>query len=76
MNNQESFSNGLLEAPAYTKPNVFRGLAVPEILLGGNHPAIEKWKMCIRDSHRTFAHETNNGACRDCENVIQLEQVI
>lgn len=35
------FSNGLLEAPAYTKPNVFRGLAVPEILLGGNHPAIE-----------------------------------
>jgi len=41
---EESFSNGLLEAPAYTKPNVFRGLAVPEILLGGNHPAIEKWK--------------------------------
>ena len=26
--------------------------------------------------HRTFAHETNNGACRDRENVIQLEQVI
>ena len=41
---EESFSNGLLEAPAYTKPNVFRGLAVPDILLGGNHPAIEKWK--------------------------------
>lgn len=41
---EESFSNGLLEAPAYTKPNVFRDMAVPEILLGGNHPAIEKWK--------------------------------
>ena len=41
---EESFSNGLLEAPAYTKPNVFRGMAVPDILLGGNHPAIEKWK--------------------------------
>ncbi len=40
----ESFANGLLEAPAYTKPNVFRDMAVPEILLGGNHPAAEKWK--------------------------------
>lgn len=41
---EESFSNGLLEAPAYTKPNVFRDLSVPDILLSGNHPAIEKWK--------------------------------
>ena len=41
---EESFSKGLLEAPAYTKPNVFLGMAVPDILLGGNHPAIEKWK--------------------------------
>lgn len=41
---EESFSNGLLEAPAYTKPNEFRGLSVPEILLSGNHPAIERWK--------------------------------
>jgi tRNA (guanine37-N1)-methyltransferase len=41
----ESFANGLLEAPAYTKPNVFRNLAVPDILLSGNHPAIEAWKQ-------------------------------
>lgn len=41
---EESFANGLLEAPAYTKPNVFRDMEVPDILLGGNHPAIEKWK--------------------------------
>lgn len=40
----ESFAEGLLEAPAYTKPNEFRGLAVPEILLGGNHKAIADWK--------------------------------
>lgn len=40
----ESFSQGLLEAPAYTKPNVFRDMAVPEILLSGNHPAIDQWK--------------------------------
>ena len=43
----ESFADGLLEAPAYTKPNVFRDMAVPEILLGGNHPAIEKWKHAM-----------------------------
>jgi len=40
----ESFSHGLLEAPAYTKPADFNGLRVPEVLLGGNHALIEKWK--------------------------------
>lgn len=40
----ESFSNGLLEAPAYTKPNIFRDMPVPEILLSGNHKAIQEWQ--------------------------------
>lgn len=35
---------GLLEAPQYTRPREFRGLAVPPVLLNGNHAAIEKWK--------------------------------
>lgn len=43
---EESFSNpGLLEPPAYTKPIDFMGLKVPEILLSGNHAAIEEWKQ-------------------------------
>ncbi len=42
---EESFSNGLLEAPSYTKPNVFRDMPVPAILLSGNHVSIEKWKL-------------------------------
>ena len=42
---EESFSNGLLEAPAYTKPNVFRGMEVPAVFLSGNHKAIEEWKL-------------------------------
>ena len=42
---EESFSNGLLEAPAYTKPNVFRGMEVPPVFLSGNHRAIEEWKL-------------------------------
>lgn len=41
----ESFSQGLLEAPAYTKPNIFRGLEVPPVFLSGNHKAIEEWKL-------------------------------
>lgn len=42
---QESFADGLLEAPAYTKPNIFRGMPVPEVFLSGNHRAIEEWKL-------------------------------
>jgi tRNA (guanine37-N1)-methyltransferase len=41
----DSFMDGLLEAPIYTKPREFRGLEVPEILLSGNHAAIEKWRQ-------------------------------
>lgn len=41
---QETFSNGLLEAPAYTKPIHFREHSVPPILLSGNWPKINQWK--------------------------------
>jgi tRNA (guanine37-N1)-methyltransferase len=41
---QESFEEGLLEAPHYTRPRVFRGRAVPEVLLSGDHRAIEEWR--------------------------------
>ena len=42
----ESFTNpNLLEAPAYTKPNTFRGMEVPPVLLSGNHAAISEWKQ-------------------------------
>ncbi len=44
---EESFSaaTGLLEAPCYTRPPDFRGLRVPEILLGGHHAKINAWKV-------------------------------
>lgn len=42
---EESFSDpNMLEAPAYTKPNNFNGLEVPEVLLSGNHAKIDAWK--------------------------------
>ena len=40
----ESFTTGLLEYPQYTRPPVFRGMAIPEILTSGNHAEIEKWR--------------------------------
>lgn len=40
----ESFSQGLLEYPHYTRPADFRGWKVPEVLLSGNHAVIEKWR--------------------------------
>jgi tRNA (guanine37-N1)-methyltransferase len=40
----DSFGNGLLEAPQYTRPADFRGSKVPEILLSGNHAEIAKWR--------------------------------
>lgn len=40
----ESFSDGYLEYPQYTRPREFMGLSVPEVLLSGNHKEIEKWK--------------------------------
>ena len=40
----ESFADGLLEYPQYTKPNEFKGLKIPDILLSGNHKAIKEWQ--------------------------------
>ena len=40
----DSFQEGLLGAPVYTRPAVFQGLKVPDILLSGNHEAIERWR--------------------------------
>ena len=41
----ESFAEGLLEFPQYTRPREFRGMAVPDMLLSGNHAAIAAWRL-------------------------------
>ena len=40
----ESYTDGKLEYPQYTRPRVWNGMAVPEVLFSGNHAAIQKWK--------------------------------
>lgn len=53
---KESFENSLLEHPQYTFPREYKGMAVPDILLSGNHGEIEKWKkeesLKITKKHR------------------------
>lgn len=42
--NQESFSENLLEYPQYTRPQEFKGLKVPDVLISGNHAEVDKWR--------------------------------
>jgi tRNA (guanine37-N1)-methyltransferase len=41
----DSFSAGLLDHPHYTRPELWRGKAVPPVLIGGNHAAVDRWRM-------------------------------
>ena len=42
--NEESFENGLLEHPHYTRPQIFEGLSIPDVLISGNHAKIAEWR--------------------------------
>ena len=46
---EESFEDGLLEHPHFTKPNLWEGLDIPAVLLGGDHQAIARWKRQRRE---------------------------
>ena len=46
---EESFEDGLLEHPQYTRPRTFEGLDIPEVLLGGNHSEVRKWRQAQRE---------------------------
>jgi len=45
LSKEDSFSDGLLEYPQYTRPEVFRGMEVPNILLSGDHAKIAEWRL-------------------------------
>src|SRR6478672_6357849 len=46
---EESFEDGLLEHPQYTRPRTFEGLDIPEVLLGGHHAEVRKWRQAERE---------------------------
>jgi tRNA (guanine37-N1)-methyltransferase len=41
----ESFTNGLLDFPQYTRPEVYHGTVVPDVLMSGNHAKIKRWRL-------------------------------
>ena len=47
---EESFEDGLLEHPHYTRPRTWEGLEIPQVLLNGNHKAIDQWKREQRET--------------------------
>ena len=46
---EESFEDGLLEGPQYTRPREFEGLGIPEVLLGGDHKKVAAWRRAQRE---------------------------
>ena len=57
---RDSFEEGILEGPQYTRPREFRGYPVPDVLLSGNHAAIEKWRR-EEGTRRTLARRPDLG---------------
>ncbi len=51
---EDSFQDGLLEGPSYTKPRVWRALEVPEVLTSGNHAKVDRWRR-DQSLHRTLS---------------------
>ena len=45
----ESFEDGLLEHPQYTRPRTFEGLEIPEVLLSGDHKKVDQWRQAQRE---------------------------
>ncbi|HUA08089.1 MAG TPA: hypothetical protein VMA98_02375, partial [Candidatus Acidoferrales bacterium] len=62
----ESFAQGLLDYPSYTRPAVFRGVSVPEVLLSGNHAKIAEWRR-EQSRLRTIARRKDLLASEDPE---------
>lgn len=72
---QESFTEGLLEYPQYTRPRVYEGLAVPEALFCGDHKVIEKWrhKESIRRTYENRPDLLKKLPLNDAEKAVVAE---
>jgi tRNA (guanine37-N1)-methyltransferase len=61
---EESFANGLLEYPQYTRPPFFEGQAVPDVLVSGDHGAVRRWRL-QESLRRTLERRADLLAVRD-----------
>lgn len=69
---EESFSDSLLEYPQYTKPPVYKGMEVPEVLISGNHENIRKWRLKKR-IQKTFLNRPDLIAEARMKGTLSLE---
>ncbi len=72
---EESFSRGLLEYPHYTRPEEFRGMSVPDVLLSGHHANIERWRL-KKSLEKTFRNRPDlleNAAISEDEKALLKE---
>ena len=60
---EDSFTDGLLDCPHYTRPEVYAGRRVPEVLLGGNHEHIRRWRL-QQSLGRTYERRADLLDCR------------
>jgi tRNA (guanine37-N1)-methyltransferase len=67
---EESHAAGLLEAPVYTKPAVWRGLAVPEVLRSGDHAKIARWRRVVAVANPGGAR-ISSGRCRPMRSILR-----
>ena len=73
---QDSYADGLLGYPQYTRPEVFRGLRVPSVLLSGNHGAIARWRRLQQlRLTRTLRPDLFAKACLTQEDVALLREL-
>lgn len=76
----DSFSDGLLEHPQYTKPREYNGLEVPEVLLNGNHKEIAKWRrrqqMINTYKKRKDLFDKFKAQCKDKNDLKLLNEVL
>ena len=73
---EESFGDGLLEYPQYTRPHEFRGLSVPAVLLSGDHAAVARWRR--REALRrtlTTRPDLLDTACLDADDTALLAEL-
>ncbi len=72
---QDSYADGLLGYPQYTRPEEFRGMRVPEVLLSGNHGAIARWRRLQQlKLTRTLRPDLFARACLSPEDIKLLKQ--
>ena len=74
---EESFSSNLLEYPQYTRPEIFNGVKVPDVLLSGNHQKINDWRkeQSLKITYLKRPDLLNENEISLAESLIKQEQV-